>query len=420
VAVFVVLVAAVVVTEAGSRFGSASGGRAQVTPTATARAHLGPPGTLSGGSWQSLALPTGAGKVDWISPDPEDSSAAALCAVRGTTITIWRTSDFGLHWSSTLLATPGVYCSGVRAPDAPNALAVLVDNGTGCQGGLYITRDDGALWGRAPTLPALSGDPNHFSCEPLISSQLLFLAVSDSAVPQSTRLLRSDNDGATWVDASADLGQSALFRPVLYGDGQTLVASVAQSEPGSELKAVWITHDAGETWHQIGTVNAGIMLMAAPLPGSSGPSASDPLYDLTGEQVPANLLYLRVSASGDGSVWSTVPPLPVSGATVQQEGLLYVLAVAPTGTLLAFGVQPSLTILSGQALANDLTTALWAWSPRNGRWSVLPGTAPAVVNGCALCWQGAVSSATTGTYLWAWGSSDPQQMKVYRIVLDGV
>jgi hypothetical protein len=328
--------------------------------------------------------------------------------------------DSGQHWHGIPLATPGVSCSGARAPDAPNALAVLVDAASGCQGALYIRPDTGTLWRRVLTLPTLSGDPNQFSCEPLISGQHLFLDVSDSAAPQSRRLLRSDDDGATWVDASADLGQNALFRPVLYGDGQTLVASVAQSGAGSRSSAVWITHDAGATWHQIGTVNAGIMLRTDPLPGSSGPSASDPLYDLTGEQVPANLLYLRVSASGDGSTWSAVPPLPLSGATVQQEGLLYVLAVAPTGTLLAFGVQPSLTIPSGQTLANDLTTALWAWSPRNGRWSVLPGTAPAVVNGCALCWQGAVSTSITGMYLWVWGSSDPQRMEVYRIVLEGV
>jgi hypothetical protein len=418
VAIFVVLVATAVVTEAVSPLWSASGGRARAT--ATVQVNGGPHGTLTGGSWRHPALPTDAGVVDWLSPDPDDPLAAALCAVRGTTITIWRTTDFGQQWHGIPLATPGVSCSGARGPDAPNVLAVLVDAGSGCQGTLYTSRDGGALWGRVLTLPALSGEPKQLNCEPLISAQHLFLIVSDSAGRQSTRLLRSDDGGASWVDASADLGQSSLFRPLLFGDGQTLVASVAPSEASSRPNLVWITHDAGTTWSEVGTVNAGIMLLAAPLPGSSGPSASDPLYDLTGEQLPADLLFLRVSTSVDGGIWSAVPPLPVSGATVQQGGLLYALAVAPTGMLLAFGVQPSLTISSGQVLQNNLPTALWAWSPRTGRWSVLPGVAPAVVNGCVLCWHGAVSSTTTSTYLWAWGSSDPQRLEVFRIALEGM
>ncbi|HET8913603.1 MAG TPA: hypothetical protein VFN23_19175, partial [Ktedonobacteraceae bacterium] len=161
------------------------------------------------------------------------------------------------------------------------------------------------------------------------------------------------------------------------------------------MVALWVSHDAGRSWKQTGTLppQAGTFLLTTPQRGASWPSQTAPFYALAGEQLPSNLYRLQVFESTNGRQWSTLPPLSVPHASTARPGLVQSLSVTNDGHLLAFGVNPEIGVPTTNHAGQSMHTFwLWSWNPQTASWQVLSSTLNHVADeGCGLCWNGQLS-----------------------------
>ncbi len=413
-------------------------------PAAPVKKMTPPPVRVASSSWESLSLPLSGTPLLFYTVSPTDPATMYACtstpAAPGTSasavpILLWRTQDAGQHWSHLPLpSTLGTNCSLSIAPDQPQRIAYLVTNASDDQrpcdrDSLYLSPDGGATWRHIPHTSVAPPGASPSTCQVIVTSQQLYLWSSygggqDS--PQASLLERTDDDGATWFRADTDFGPGVLFFPPQLGEQDTLAtvvrpATLSASESQSVL---WMSHDAGRSWQQVGAIPApaGIFLLTTPQLGSIWPAPAAPFYTLVQEQLPSNLYRLQVLQSVNGHHWNFLAPLPVPRASAAHPGLLQALAITNAGTLLAFGADPQTGVPDPASAEPGPTPAfwLWIWDPHTGRWLVLtsPLNDPAGV-GCGLCWSGVLSTGQdylTSLVVYHWGD----ESHLFRILLPDV
>lgn len=144
----------------------------------------------------------------------------------GTNGGVYLTRDDGAHWQ---LVSKGL-------PDDPTitALAVSTDPNivfAGTHNGIYRTRDAGASWAIA---------------DPRFADQFILSLLIDPAAPNiiyagtATTVLRSDNGGDTWSEVSSDLRSVRVWSLALTADSVTLYAA---SDSG-----IYSSRDRGAHW----------------------------------------------------------------------------------------------------------------------------------------------------------------------------
>jgi hypothetical protein len=277
----------------------------------------------------------------------------------------------------------------------------------------YLSGDSGVTW--RPLPPRASFAPPHADavwCELHVTARHLFLAYSynsynsytpASQAQQVSLLERSDDDGTTWLRADRGLGEGALFFMPKVGPGDTLAMTVLHlsAQPGPTTTELWMSPDAGRTW-RLGSAlpehPGTLMLAPPPQPGGAWPTPKRPFYALEAEQIPSDLYRERTLQSGDGQQWSLLPPLPVSGANEERDGILQALAVLPDGRLAIWGTDPQGGLPAPNVLHEPMSAFwLWLWDPAAKQWQAVPlPLNVAAYEGCGLCWSAQTSVGADG------------------------
>lgn len=173
-----------------------------------------------------------------------------------------------ITWTLTGGPTGGLVSALVAAPNAPGVLFA------GTNGGVFLTRDDGAHWqlassglpdDRAITALAISPDATtvfagtragvyrtrdagaHWtpSDAQFADQSILFLLIDPQApniiyAGTTTTLLKSENNGDTWSDAGADLRPVAVYALALSPDSMVLYAATGAG--------IFASRDRGARW----------------------------------------------------------------------------------------------------------------------------------------------------------------------------
>ncbi len=385
-----------------------------------------PPQRLGTGDWQSVSLPRPGDQIEGVAVSPTDPATIYACAGPARPngiepsgpLEVWRTSDAGGHWS--LLGTPslnGQLCDVSIAFDAPQRVVLTtmtLDNAQRpcTRMHVYLSDDGGGAWQSHVLNPPIPAGAQPVWCSIVPAARHLFASYSytsargSQAFMQVARLLRSDDDGATWQAADGDLGATALFMPQQLADDDTLVASVRDISPtagvtgGVNDTTLWITRDAGSHWSRIGLSAGDTFLLAPPGAGTATPTASHPWYVLRGEQVN----YVTVYQTTNGVSWARLPLLPVPGSqATATPNIREALTAMPDGRLIVLGGDPHAAATSSVAPHPDW---LWIWNPQTNSWSYFDS--PITVNDriCGLCpahftTVGAgPDGKTPGVYVW--------------------
>lgn len=421
-----------------SMAGCASPGTTPATEQSTPTSSPQPASSTS--TWQSIHVPTANLEFLAYTVSPTDPETIYACTSDGSSptqnpITLWRTRNAGQHWSALHLPTsPGTNCEIAIAPAQPQRIAVLItnpyENARPCDSDvLYLSNDGGNSWQHIPYSSIAPQGAHTVFCQIIATSHYLYLCYSfggGQSSPQVSLLERSGDNGANWTRIDTAFGSNALFLPPQVGPDDTLALIVRHFPTKAQDKPViWMTHDAGNSWLQIGTLppSVGTYLLAPPATNASWPTAATPFYALAAEQIPSNLYRVQAFESGNGRQWAAIPPLPVPGVRTAQPGLLQPLAVTKDGRLLAFGVNPK-SGFSGSAINAPKASAfwLWIWNPSTSRWQVLsPPLNHTADESCGLCWYAQVSTASgadASSYLYVYYWNDPASF--FRVRLPSV
>lgn len=367
--------------------------------------------------WEKISLPTSAnGSVLASAVSPDNPDSLYICANdlrQNSQILLWHSGDAGKHWSQLPLPTTiGSDCDISIDPDHAQFMAVNIVALSGKERAcdrdvIYQSRNGGGSWQHIPHTSIAPANGAYGFCVLQAAAPYLYLWTTSipSKSPQLSMLERTGNNGAKWSRIDEDFGPYSLFSPPRIGqDGKTLAASVIPKPVSGSRSpsALWISQDAGQSWQQMGQVPGGTMLYTPTQLSSSRPSSSLPFYNVLGEQLPENLQELRAFQSVDGQHWSALPPLPVTGTSAAQPGLLQVLAAMSDGRLLAFGIDPE-PEKTPQASSTTLSAfSLWIWNPGSAHWQAFsPALTNSTQENCALCWSALISTnASHQSYLY--------------------
>lgn len=218
----------------------------------------------------------------------------------------------------------------------------------------------------------------------------------------------------------------------VQADGKSEVqATYRQDANGKMATILWTTSDAGQSWRALGRLPD--LYEPWPVAGARSvePAREHPIYLAQETNVPGMLFRTRVAQISDGTHWALLPPLPVSGATVDRLGITRLLGVTASGKLLALGVGPEEQVPGGedQTAHNrepfGFGQHLWMWDAGAGRWTYYATPMPPADGHCLdVCWDGQVSVGDgprgQGTYLWLRGDYPEGQQALYRMYLPGV
>jgi hypothetical protein len=400
--------------------------------------------------WEQITPPAPSGWLLSYAASPNDPSTLFVCgvspappspgAVSKSTFGLWRTSDSGQHWLKSALPANigGRECEIQIAEDAPERIVVLVEHTSPPQVvcgdyDLLLSTDNGDTWNVgtnfAPPLQSVR------SCSHDIWATrhhvFVYTTYVQSESTSSSVLARSDNDASTWNPVNDTPAPGHLNKPVVLGDGETMVVT----QPSANIDAqnsgtvIWQTHDAGASWQQI-TVTQGYQvssLLTEPHSNSLTPfSTAHATYLLNQSPAPWYLFRVQIAQVSSATRYSFLPPLPVGGASNASLGVTSILTEAPSGELFVFavGMQDGIPDLTKPFPPQQFTQQwLWAWDPRHAKWEAftrpLPETWPgfsASSPGCAdHCWWSAISvstKTTSDTYLWV-----ASRTHVYRLHL---
>lgn len=383
------------------------------------------PARIVSSQWTLIPPPAGLHMLSYAA-SPVDPALLYACTLdqSGTGLVyLWQTKDSGEHWSR--LPLPQTSGSGCQISIDRAQPRVMTINVTGhnpeprpcASETFYLSIDGGASWQHAPYTASGPVNPTFSFCALQVAGSHLYLWSSYAPANSQTQvshLERSDDAGAHWSRIDSALGGASLFYPPrLSQDDRTLSISVLPQkvQPGlSSYSALWMSHDAGQTWRWMGPVPGETALFISHQSGASG-IAEAPFYNMSADQLPEALYRERVYRSSNGRTWSALPPVPAPGTNAKQIGLLQALATTDDGRLLAFGVDPGIGI---PARLNDssssLTSAfwLWIWNSSSTSWQMLaqPLKHPEQ-EGCGVCWSASISTGADGaTYLYAAHLSD--------------
>lgn len=423
------LVALLVVTLAGAGCGQSTSAGA-FTPTSTIQRSA--PQRLSSSAWERISLPGVATDIKGIAVSPTDPNVMLACT--GRPLSLWRSTDAGATWTQyapTLGAAS--YCSFSFAPDDSSLIALQAampgqDSQACVRDTFYLSHDGGGAWQELPPHASIApGGTAVGTCDLQVTRHHLFLHYYYEVTAQSPQLSlleRSDDDGATWTRADRGLGDDALYFMPQVGPGETLALTVVRMPTTLDPAAMkgaefWTSADAGATWREVSTlpVGAGTALWSSwpqgdgASAGQEWPSPAHPFYALESEQIPSNLYRERALMRSDGKHWTLLPPLPVSGASVERPGILQALTVLPDGRLVVWGPGPQGSVPAAGAYPKEVEAFwLWLWSPATQRWQAFPAPLPTPASeSCGLCWGAeAIASKDGAAYLYVeWLEFEP-------------
>ena len=245
-------------------------------------------------------------------PDrPLSADPSTLAAVSGSTafvvtftfspteILLWRTEDAGASWQ---VVSPPLMPAITTVRVAPSDVSTLytLEESPGPTGGADVSRstDGGDSWETRATGLGLACRVGDLAVSPSSASVLYATGAATAAPPAFcetpvARVLRSQDGGATWTDASAGLRPGFIDRlSIDLDDPNVLYAGYGAyaRDPGD---GVWKSVDGGATWRRAGTELAGQPVVA--------------LLATTHGRVYAALFDGRVFRSGDGGEsWQNV------------------------------------------------------------------------------------------------------------------
>lgn len=391
------------------------------------------------GAWTAITLPAPKSLIGDVLAAPDDPATIFACVgsvpanVDGGAsgqFRLWRTRDSGAHW--TTVATPtlkGRNCSVTIANDNPQRILVTVMDTVLAQRPCtnihtYLSNDAGSTWQSHRFDAPTPQNTTEVYCEVYVTAHHLYSEYSydiNAADPtqrqQIIRFVRSDDGGATWQAADADLGVANEFHPYQLGNDDSFAAAGFSFAAHDLEPTLWITHDAGRHWTTLGK-SAGDTFILTPTGDNATPSQALPWYALKGEQVD----YVTIFQTTDLQHWSKLPRLPLAGSapnvaealTVLSDGAMVVLGEAPptaaTPTPLALIQQNPMKTLD-----------IWIWNPQSARWSVIDAPL-AFTASCGLCPSHFITNAKgangkgTETYIWIYDDNSPDDV-LYRLQL---
>jgi hypothetical protein len=328
----------------------------------------------------------------------------------------------------------GYYCILSLASDDPHTLTVLVyrdDQGDLCtRDMIYVTHDDGAHWRQSATLP--STPSNTRNCTFWVAGTAHHLIVrqfyerkdlkQDDPNAYGSKMYHSEDVGATW-HASASTGVNMGY-PVALADGATLLAADFHLTSKTDgFTTLWSSSNMGESWNTLAKLTQNFeatTILVSPTMRAPTPSLGSPLY-LFAQGGPSKLLRLQIAQITDDKHWTTLPPLPIAGATSDHLGLTQPLIVTPTGKLLALGLGPKDRVPPGELFDDSLFKRqwLWEWDPRAAQWSVVtPALNVAWSRGCSDgCWTAYITQGGAAEDLWLHEWALEGDSAVFRIHL---
>jgi hypothetical protein len=402
------------------------------------------PGTLlPPGDWQSIPLPPTTDRVLSLDFSPTDPQAALACTgptsdattlqTKDGPIGLWRTANGGQHWQP--LPIPersGFSCEVQMATGAPQRLLLTIFGSAGCQASHpLLSTDAGQHWrSLAPPLPSLPDKLVSCSLSASVTPRHVFAWVEYSVLASVTTThtstgsgtqanyqtsewtTHSDNDGQTWTaPATTRPPNASLAGNALGGEGPPLTAIDVYVSPGNRSAygtRFWVSSDLGESWQPQAILPgfAAQWLMAAPGVTLANATARQPLYALSGTEIPWDNFRIQ-AAQISGHTWALVPPLPVSGTTAEHTGITVALTATAPGKLLVLGLGPH-AALPTDSSGDDLlkrTQWLWEWDSAAARWNAIVPLPNVWPSHCTTpCWRGSVSVGAdlqgSGAYLW--------------------
>lgn len=400
--------------------------------------------------WEQITPPVPSGWLLSYAAPPNDPSTLFVCGVspiplpsgatsKGT-IGLWRTIDSGQHWlKSTLPASiDGRECEIQIAEDAPERIVLLVEHAAPPQVlcvdyDVVLSPDNGETWKVGTSFAPPLQSVRSCSHDIWVTRHHVFVYTTyvQGESNSSSVLARSDDDARTWKPVSDTPAPGHLNKPVVLGDGETMVVAQpgANTDAHNSGTAIWQTHDAGASWQQI-AVTQGYQVSSLLTESNSKSltplSSAHAIYLLSQSSAPWYLFRVQIAQVTSATHYASLPPLPVGGASSATLGVTSVLSEAPSGELFVFAVgkQDSIPDLTKPFPPQQFTQQwLWAWDLHHARWEAFtrpltetwPGFS-ATSPGCAdHCWWSAVSVSTKTTsdaYLWV-----ASQTHVYRLHL---
>jgi photosystem II stability/assembly factor-like uncharacterized protein len=199
-----------------------------------------------------------AGTLDFV--DPEDGWFSLSGGADGSsTMDLFRTQDAGARWTQ-VVATSFMPSPG-QTSDIPLGCdknpAVFADAATGwitaaCNGGsafLYVSHDGGVSW-RSQSLGNTSSEYGYWTYPPqFVSPSDGYMIGSKGGVPPTVVLFVTTDGGQAWSQWRTP--ESALDASDFVNgtDGWVLMNP---SDDSSNDSSLWVTHNAGRTWTDLG------------------------------------------------------------------------------------------------------------------------------------------------------------------------
>ncbi len=401
------------------------------------------PGYFNTGAWQIVALPAVLQTNQSIAATGSGAPGTLYFCTTGTgatteagPTTLWHSSNAGATWERIAAPLPdGTNCTVTIAKNDPQSVAVGVataESSDRCGMEAYwLTRDGGLSWNEVTMPPDIPYGVS-VQCQLLVTQNHLYLAISSThaqAPHQRTHLECSDDRGLSWASADGDFGAKGYFAPVVLNGGVlavNLVSATLQS-----LAGLWLSNDAGATWHRQGPPVGSADVLGVRLPEATrGPPGflRLVLYDFTGTQIPSSVSNVRITTSQDGATWGVLPPLPATGATAEHTGVAAPLALTGDGNLIALGADP-LSYAPGSQANPAFTRAttpprewLWMWNASEQHWYVATTPSPLPPSGtCGFCWHATLSLAPTGGWdLWIVNRDTSGVNTLYHVFLSPI
>jgi photosystem II stability/assembly factor-like uncharacterized protein len=204
-----------------------------------------------GARWARVPLPPGTASADQAGIGSSSRAFVLAAANPSSPPFVWRTKDDGASWERRY--GPFLPDSLLRiAPSEPSTLYVLSADRISAAG-LYRSTDGGEIWQLLLQSSSLLGcGVGDLAVFPSNASVLYLGGSGPTAFgckpPALSRVLRSEDGGASWTDVSAGLPPDTVVAlAVDPRDPRTVYASVAFLQTGAGA-GVWKTTDGGASW----------------------------------------------------------------------------------------------------------------------------------------------------------------------------
>jgi hypothetical protein len=357
-----------------------------------------PPGSynLSTMSLAPAVSPKGAAWDCWTTPYPPHKGGEVWTAHA------YYTSDGGAVWQKlTLPLKTAQDCTVIADSEtAGSALLIFVSPYTyrtyngGCPAPtLYLTTDTGATWTRVST-PVIA---SVLACQ--INTALRHGAIylwadqpilSDTSpyIPPTGRFIVSRDEGHSWTPADAGLDDSSGFTIVSFRPAGHILAIIADTRTSGSATRMLESDDFGASWRDLGAIPGAFAQVYA----SDDNTATDHggwgrLYALARTEshgLPLLPASYTLATAYAGQRWTHISLPPIApGATLNPQSLQpLALGVGPAGAL-----ELERGIIESQNAQLSPSRLLWLWNPIRKLWLLDPLPIPGNLRVMGASWH---------------------------------